>query len=70
MIKNISRSSNYKWVVFGAVGLGSITNVTDHGGVAIALLTIAQDLAFTIDHRPMGRPRRVAIDKRDAVAYG
>ena len=48
MIKHISRSPNYKWIVFGAVGLGSITNVTHHGGVAIALPTIAQDLALSL----------------------
>ena len=42
----IYESANYKWIVFATVALGSITNVTHHGGVSIALPTIAQRLFF------------------------
>lgn len=48
MVKRISRSPKYKWVVSSAVGLGSITNVAHRGSVAITLPTIAQDLALSL----------------------
>ena len=42
MRSSVFQSTNYKWIVFTVVGLGSITNVIHHGGVSIALPTIAQ----------------------------
>jgi len=44
----IYESANYKWIVFATVALGSITNVTHHGGVSIALPTIAQSLSVSL----------------------
>ena len=42
MRSSVFQSTNYKWIVFTVIGLGSITNVIHHGGVSIALPTIAQ----------------------------
>jgi len=44
----IYESANYKWIVFATVALGSVTNVTHHGGVSIALPTIAQSLSVSL----------------------
>ena len=38
----ISEKPAYKWWVFSAVALGTLTSVVNHGGMAIALPTIAQ----------------------------
>ena len=38
----ISSGPNYKWWVFAAVGIGTITSVVNHGGMSVALPTIAQ----------------------------
>ena len=42
VLKPLYNTSYYKWLVFSAVGLGSLTNVIHHGSVGIALPTIAQ----------------------------
>ena len=42
------QSPNYKWIVFATVALGSITNVTHHGSVSIALPTIAQNFSVSL----------------------
>ena len=37
MLRNISRSPNYKWWVFGTVAVGTFLSVVDHGSVLVAL---------------------------------
>ena len=38
---NLARSPNYKYWVFGAVGIGVFASVVDHGSVNVALPTIS-----------------------------
>ena len=42
MRRALVQSPNYKWWVFGAVGLGTFTSVVDHGSLNVALPTIAE----------------------------
>ncbi|MFL2783618.1 MAG: MFS transporter [Dehalococcoidia bacterium] len=42
MQPRLYNSTHYKWMLFFALGLGSVTNVAHHGSVGIALPTIAQ----------------------------
>jgi len=48
VLKPLYDTSYYKWLVFSAVGLGSITNVIHHGSVGIALPTIAQTFNISL----------------------
>ena len=38
---SLTRSANYKYWVFGAVGIGIFASVVDHGSVNVALPTIS-----------------------------
>ena len=40
MIAGIKNSANYKWWVFGTIGIGSFLSVIDHGSVLVALPSI------------------------------
>lgn len=42
LASGISDKPNYKWWVFSAVALGTLTSVMNHGGMSVALPTIAQ----------------------------
>ena len=48
MLKSVYSSHNYKWLVFGAIGLGSLTNVIHHGSISIALPTIAREFDVSL----------------------
>ena len=48
MLKSVYSSSNYKWLVFSAIGLGSLTNVIHHGSISIALPTIAREFDVSL----------------------
>ena len=37
MLQNLTRRANYKWWVFGTVGIGTFLSVVDHGSVMVAL---------------------------------
>ena len=40
MIQGIRQGPNYKWWVFGAIGIGTFLSVVDHGSVLVALPNI------------------------------
>ena len=48
MLSKLTHEENYKWLVFSVVAIGSITNVTHHGSVGIALPTIAKDFGVSL----------------------
>ena len=48
MTPKLIYKENYKWLVFSVVAIGSITNVTHHGSVGIALPTIAEDFGVSL----------------------
>jgi len=48
VLKPLYDTRYYKWLVFSAVGLGSLTNVIHHGSVGIALPTIAQTFNISL----------------------
>ena len=48
MLSKLTHSLHYKWIVFSVVAIGSITNVTHHGSVGIALPTIAEDFGVSL----------------------
>lgn len=48
MLKSVYSSHNYKWLVFAAIGLGSLTNVIHHGSISIALPTIAREFDVSL----------------------
>ena len=48
MTPKLTHKENYKWLVFSVVAIGSITNVTHHGSVGIALPTIAEAFGVSL----------------------
>jgi len=40
VIAGIKSSANYKWWVFGTIGVGTFLSVADHGSVLVALPSI------------------------------
>jgi EmrB/QacA subfamily drug resistance transporter len=46
--ERIFLANNYKWMVFAALGTGSLTNVIHHGSVSIALPTIAEEFKISL----------------------
>ena len=71
MISAIKASSNYKWWVFGTIGVGTFLSVVDHGSVMVALpniehhfgsdlptvqwIVVGYALAISVLILPMGR---------------
>lgn len=49
MLPRLSDTKHYKWLVFFSVAIGSVTNVTHHGSVGIALPTIAEDFQVSLN---------------------
>ena len=45
MRSSATRSSNYKYWGFGAIAIGSFSNVIDHGSVNVALPSIASNFS-------------------------
>ena len=48
MLQTIYSSKNYRWFVFAAIGLGSITHVIHVGSISIALPTIAREFNVSL----------------------